>query len=942
MKFSQGMRRRAATLLTIALVMTVAAAQQPTPAPRARAEQKAPAPKAPEVTLDTLFAADDYAIYGEMRSVGQFFSSAEFKEMLEPVRLGGAPTAESNTGPSVALPGLGLLVSLAPTPALNSLVEFFNSHAEALASSRIVFGTMPAADGLPNAVAAVELSSVEDAQKLEPQLRAFLASNFTAPSDSEGPQAAKPGATKTTATNDSGATGNTATLSASPGAAEGPGGRGARRRAQLGSAQAVKANEKAGGAAVAPFFIRRAGAVIAIADKRFTFKGLGGGGERELLSNEPGFQAARSRLATDTFFLYFNTTRMSRATKRLTDEYERQRKRMEMEAEQARNSGAGYSGKITSRSGSTSIVVVSRNSNSVAVVAPEAITVNGNVAVANNSSGDNSNRNSNGSPPPEPFAGMSPEERALYEATMVEVKEAEAKEAEEEAKRKAEPGYEEGRRRQAQQREFENQLGRLVFNDSASGGSWAESIGVGASLSGEDLVVRALFVADPGARELRPIPFMPILLSGPQLAPEAASVLPKDADIYATASLDLPQMYDYVASAFKLFDMAAAAAGESGKQGLFDSQVSAFEKANSLRIREDLLNSLGNEIAVCLPSDYLGVRRPRKRAKPETAGATTVAATDSTDEPQAKPESQTFSASPVVVVSLNDKKALQELLPRALEGMGMKGVGEQGMIQKRGDTEVLAFSGGSAAFIDRFLVLASDPATLDWVIDAYNRRETLANSEEFRAAAGWQERQVLGQVYVSNALLKGMFGDVTKSIEDIDDHALRAYLTRLDPSPGAVTHSLTRDAGGLFHELHVPKNLLTLWTASALVARQIAPLRRNETMAIYALYNVANMQQTYKNTNGRYATLAELEAQLKKENADEPYEQEMTTSFLKVEGYQIKLNVSGDKFDVTATPTGYPKQGRRSFYVDQTNALRGGDTKGKPATAASEPINGFR
>ncbi|MCA1630047.1 MAG: DUF3352 domain-containing protein, partial [Acidobacteria bacterium] len=506
---------------------------------------------------------------------------------------------------------------------------------------------------------------------------------------------------------------------------------------------------------------------------------------------------------------------------------------------------------------------------------------------------------------------------------------------EEEEKLKSQPGYAEEKRRQGRQREFEQQFQRLVFDDSTAGG-WAESIGVGASIQGDEIVLRALFVNDSEDRAPRPIPFMPILLSGPQVAPEAASVVPADADIFAAASLDLPQMYDYVASVFKIFDLAAAAAGEEGKQGLFESQISAFEKDNKFRIREDLLGALGNEIAIVMPSDFLGVRRQRRAPKGTGGG-------DAPNADQSKQEPQNFASSPVVIVSLADKEAMRELLPRLLEAVGIRGVNEQQLIEKRGDVEILTFTQASAAFVGNFLVM-SDPQTMRWVIDAYNRRETLANSDEFRRAAGWQQRQLLGQVYVSNALLKDTFGNVYDSIEDIDDQELKTFLARLDTNPGAVTHTLTKEGNGLLHELHIPKNLLTLMSASSVVAQQLAPLRTNEAMATYALYNIASAQAKYKASNGRYASNEELE-KLVRERVTLKGDQEIlsrgfgTSAASGIEGYEIKIVASGDKFEATATPTGYPKQGRRSFFIDETNVLRGADTGGKTATASTEPVN---
>jgi len=278
---------------------------------------------------------------------------------------------------------------------------------------------------------------------------------------------------------------------------------------------------------------------------------------------------------------------------------------------------------------------------------------------------------------------------------------------------------------------------------------------------------------------------------------------------------------------------------------------------------------------------------------------------------------------------LNDKESLQKLLPRVLTAIGFAGVSEQSIIEKHGDVEVLTFSNGTLAFIDRFLISAPDAATMRRVTDAYNNGETLANSTRFRDSTGWLSRQGIGQVYVSNAMLKGMFEDVTKAVDDIDDAAIRAYLRRLDPDPGAITHLATRESNGLMHEIHLPKNLLSLFTANQIVSQKLAAMRSNESTAQWKLRMLHDAENNYKQNTGRYGTHEELIAA---GNLEEEY------GSLKASGYEIKFSVSSDKFEATATPTGYPKQGRRSYYIDQTGILRGGDTGGKPASASDPEL----
>jgi hypothetical protein len=468
----------------------------------------------------------------------------------------------------------------------------------------------------------------------------------------------------------------------------------------------------------------------------------------------------------------------------------------------------------------------------------------------------------------------------------------------------------EDERRRAQSEQFTQTLATLAFAGLGQNNeAWPESIGVGLSLEADALVARGLFVNSSADQPLRPVPFFPVLLSGPSIAAEAATVLPADTDIFLSISLDLPQMYDYLASLMKIADHAVS---QGDGKGGFGEQLAEFEKTNNFRIREELLAALGNEIGVGLPGKQL------------FGGRVAIERPESADGSSPPPPS-----GPVVVIALNDKESLQKLLPRVLNAFGFAGATEQSVVEQHGQVEMLTFSNGTLAFIDRFLVGAPDAATMRRVADAYNSGQTLAGSERFREPTSWQSRQAVGQVYVANAILKGMLADATKSIDDIDDPALRAYLMRLDPEPGAITHLATRDTDGLMHELRLPKNLLSLFTASQLVSQKLSTIRGNESTAQWKLRLINEAQNSHKESKGRYGTLEELTAA---KLLDDVY------ASVETHGYDIKLSVSGDRFEATATPTGYPKLGRRSYYIDQTGSLRGADTGGKPASESSPII----
>ncbi|HEY1404518.1 MAG TPA: hypothetical protein VGB05_10355, partial [Pyrinomonadaceae bacterium] len=488
------------------------------------------------------------------------------------------------------------------------LYEFIKSHSEALMTSRLMFATMPVRTGVPEMLFAVEMPSAEAARKFVPELRQFITAKIP-------PGVITPTATTTTTS----ATENSNTTR-----------RRSRQRARATAANAAD-EARAKQPAMPQLQLKRAGSIIAMSGSAFTFKDLRGGADQALLVNEPGFQAARTRFSADMLFVYFNTPRMTKSSIQRAEAWEKEyRRQQELEKAEARKRGAQAN---TDQIVEDETVVLSGDNMNITPT-----DANGNFSVTMN--GNTSNAN----------IASPPEDKTTPEPTPTPKSE---KELEEE-------------RQRMQSQQFAQTMAAFVFNGRGpSEESWPESIGVGVSLDGDALVLRGLFVSASAEQPLRPIPFFPALLSGPAIDAEASRVLPADTDIFVSASLDLPQMYDYVASLIKIVDLMGAQ--EAGQPG-FQEQLAGFEKLNNFRIREDLLASLGNEIAIGMPGNLiLGGRRA------------TQARTDDSSPPP--------PSGPIVVIALNDKESLQKLLPRVLNSIGFAGASEQSVVEKHGQVE---------------------------------------------------------------------------------------------------------------------------------------------------------------------------------------------------------------------------------------------------------------
>jgi hypothetical protein len=103
----------------------------------------------------------------------------------------------------------------------------------------------------------------------------------------------------------------------------------------------------------------------------------------------------------------------------------------------------------------------------------------------------------------------------------------------------------------------------------------------------------------------------------------------------------------------------------------------------------------------------------------------------------------------------------------------------------------------------------------------------------------------------------------------------------------------------------------------------------NERTAITALHMIANVEGQYRSGEGQ-GSFASLEKLI--EN------QMVSKEFIEDHGYKIEVTLTGNRFEVTATPLEYGKTGKMSYYIDESNVLRGADHGGAMASAADKPI----
>jgi hypothetical protein len=409
-----------------------------------------------------------------------------------------------------------------------------------------------------------------------------------------------------------------------------------------------------------------------------------------------------------------------------------------------------------------------------------------------------------------------------------------------------------------------------------------------------------------------------MLIPGPPVVSEASTILPADTELFATMSLDLPQIYATMSKP-RPNAMYYATRGNVQPEGPFEPPFAAIEKQLKINLKDDLLPLLGSEIAIRLPVTGLDVFGVVRGPAPVTS---------TTDN--ATPEQSPGKTSPVVLIAVKDKEGMRALMPKLVEALGFKGANAFANTERKEDTELVSYVNFFAyAFIGNFLVISSDAAATRHVVDSYLKHQTLASDSNFRSYTRWQPRPAYGQLYVSPALMESYKSWILQPSTRLNDQT-KAFMLRMVAGAQPITYSLSNEGFGPLHELHVPRNLILMAVAGISSETNPTPLQRNEGSAIGLMYAIASVQEQFKKYKGAgsYATLEQLIA------ADL-----ISKEMIERSGYKFEITFTGDKFEVYAVPSEYGKTGTMSYFIDETMVLRGADRGGASAISSDPSIH---
>jgi hypothetical protein len=481
---------------------------------------------------------------------------------------------------------------------------------------------------------------------------------------------------------------------------------------------------------------------------------------------------------------------------------------------------------------------------------------------------------------------------------------------------------------QEAQRTASNQVGSMLSLLGQGEPQWPDAVGVALALENDEYIARAILIESDSAKRLT-LPFIPQLIAGPSAAVDAPSVLPDDTEVFVSVSIDFAKTYDAMR---KQAERAAKANGGRPKWQRYEKGVliaegppreaepdsfTGFEKKSGLKISDDILPVLDNEIAVGMSLKTANMVN--------IFGVPTPPSPKSSNDDKDKQESL-----PVFLIKIKDRDAARRIMPRVMEGLGIGAANLVAQPERRGESEIVNYAGViSYGFIGNFLVI-SDSQTVRRIADATTNGATLGSNGVFRSSRHWQPRQTVGEIYVSPALMEGYQEQLSKQAGTMDQ-SIRDFLMKLSPKSSAITYALSQDGLGAVHELHLPKNLILAMvagTSAAMSAMKPGSPEMDEAVAISALHMIAAGEAQYKMTNDSYGTIDQLvEKKLLEKDVLEKY------------GYKFEVTTSAHGFEAVAVPAEYGKSGKRSFFIDQSGVVRGDDHGGGPATIADKPVN---
>lgn len=409
------------------------------------------------------------------------------------------------------------------------------------------------------------------------------------------------------------------------------------------------------------------------------------------------------------------------------------------------------------------------------------------------------------------------------------------------------------------------------------------------------------------------------------------------------------------------FSEASRKAEEISSQPEFINKIiSRYERESGLKFHAEIEKCLGNEITVAygisgLPAAdgkepathmaaFIGLR-DREAAQlainkliawmtgpvgSMPGGNTAQAETESAgDPPKEKTDEQ-------LIKEQEQRLALMKMMPR----------------EKYKNAEIMSLTAFATGYVDNYLIIADSTDTIKRMLDNAERDHGIMRDANFATATMSMPATMSSRVYVG-----------PKYFDEMLSGFIRAWAAVAPDESGYVPLNLSAtlaatvsaDANGFRLEAFTPIGIPALLAFDSLTTTVKSNGAENELAAQMSLKTIAGLQEQYAAAHQhRFATLEQLIRFQKSQPqaaAEKQTEQELDgavaaqrnlESLKEPDGnyrYAVKVHADGKHYQATATPIRYGRNGRLSFFVNESGQLRKADKHGEPADARDEPVN---
>ncbi|HEX4949639.1 MAG TPA: DUF3352 domain-containing protein [Blastocatellia bacterium] len=252
--------------------------------------------------------------------------------------------------------------------------------------------------------------------------------------------------------------------------------------------------------------------------------------------------------------------------------------------------------------------------------------------------------------------------------------------------------------------------------------------------------------------------------------------------------------------------------------------------------------------------------------------------------------------------------------------------------------EIKSLFAAWVGFSDEYMIVADSKETIKQMLDLAEGGRTLAGDFNYSRAMNSVGGATTTKVFIGPKMFDGLLNDfirawVTKPGELEADLSARAPLN----VPATVAAAIDTDATSIKLEAFSPLGIpgtVALWGFGSDMKQGT---EGKETAARYRLRELAKAEKAYaKKNQNRYASLETL-AQSK----DMKFNPESLKDEQSNYRFAFKLKPGGKGYEATASPIKYGRQGRLSFFIDESGTLRRADKEGAPATEKDDEDEQF-